>query len=151
MQLWAPGRAAFPDHLRSEDASYSYISASDVQMPGREESPRPLTADEIKDFVRYYAEAARNAVYRAGFDGVEIHGANGYHIEEFLKEKTNRRSGSYGGSLENRARFALEVVRAVVEAVGPRKTGLRLSPWNTYNGECGKFRTSQIDGGSSEG
>ncbi|KAJ8087151.1 hypothetical protein PM082_005979 [Marasmius tenuissimus] len=133
LQLWALGRAADPEQLRSEDPSYSYISASDVPMSGRTESPRSLTVEEIKDFVQYCAEAAQNAVYKAGFDGVELHGANGYLIEQFLKEKTNQRTDSYGGSMENRARFALEVVDAVVKAVGPRKTGLRLSPWNTFN------------------
>ncbi|KAK1220729.1 hypothetical protein PQX77_016555 [Marasmius sp. AFHP31] len=135
LQLWALGRAADPEQLRSEDPSYSYLSASDIPMSGRTESPRPLTVEEIKDFVQYYAEAAKNAIYKAGFDGVEVHGANGYLIEQFLKEKTNHRTDGYGGSIENRARFALEIVDAVVKAVGPRKTGLRLSPWNTFNGE----------------
>ncbi|KAK1234325.1 hypothetical protein PQX77_002464 [Marasmius sp. AFHP31] len=139
LQLWAPGRAGDPEQLRSEDPSYAYISASDVPMSGRTESPRPLTTDEIKEFVQYYAEAAKNAVYKAGFDGVEIHGANGFLIEQFLKETTNRRTDSYGGTLENRVRFALEVVDAVVKVVGPRRTGLRLSPWNTFNGKSSKL------------
>ncbi|KAK1234882.1 hypothetical protein PQX77_001976 [Marasmius sp. AFHP31] len=134
MQLWTPGRGADPEQLRSEDPSYSYTAPSEIPITGRAESPRPMTTDEIKDFLHYYAEAAKNAVYKAGFDGVEIHGANGYLIEQFLKEKSNQRTDLYGGSPENRARFALEVVDAVVKAIGPKKTGLRLSPWNTYNG-----------------
>ncbi|KAJ8081503.1 hypothetical protein PM082_007348 [Marasmius tenuissimus] len=132
LQLWALGRAAHPEQLQSEDPSYAYVSASDVQFSERETSPRLLTVEEIKDYAQYYAEAAKNAIHKAGFDGVEVHGANGYLIEQFLKEASNRRTDAYGGSAENRARFALEMVDAVVKAVGPRKTGLRLSPWNTF-------------------
>ncbi|KAL0572076.1 hypothetical protein V5O48_009894 [Marasmius crinis-equi] len=131
LQLWALGRAAKPEKLRAE-GPYPYVSASDLPMSERSESPRPLTVDEIKEYVQYYADAATNAVHKAGFDGVEIHGANGYLIEQFLKESSNRRTDLYGGSPENQSRFALEVVDAVVKAVGPRKTGLRLSPWNTW-------------------
>ena len=103
-------------------------------MNGRPIAPRPLSVEEIKEYVQYFAEAAVNGVERAGFDGVEIHGANGYLIEQFLKEASNQRTDFYGDSPENRARFALEVVDAVVKAVGPRRTALRLSPWNTYQG-----------------
>ncbi|KAL0068564.1 hypothetical protein AAF712_004279 [Marasmius tenuissimus] len=132
MQLWTPGRGADSEQLRSEDRSYSYTAPSDISITGWAESPRPITIHEIKDFIHYYAEAAKNAVYKAGFDGVEIHEANGYLIEQFLKEKSNQRTDLYGGNPENRTRFALEVVDAVVKGIGP-KTGLRLSPWNTYN------------------
>ncbi|KAK1232842.1 hypothetical protein PQX77_004008 [Marasmius sp. AFHP31] len=132
LQLWALGRAAHPEQLQSEDPSYAYVSASDVQFSEREACPRPLTVEEIKEYAQYYADAAKNAIHKAGFDGVEVHGANGYLIEQFLKEASNRRTDAYGGSAENRARFALEMVDAVVKAVGPRKTGLRLSPWNTF-------------------
>ncbi|KAK1230019.1 hypothetical protein PQX77_006902 [Marasmius sp. AFHP31] len=132
LQLWATGRVATPDQLRSEDPSYPYISASDIPLSQQTESPRPLTVEEIKEYAQYYAQAASNAVHKAGFDGVELHGANGYLIEQFLKESSNRRADAYGGSPENRARFALEMVDAVVKAVGPRKTGIRLSPWNTF-------------------
>ncbi|KAJ8092791.1 hypothetical protein PM082_023619 [Marasmius tenuissimus] len=132
MQLWALGRTAYPDQLQSEDPSYAYVSSSDVQFSERDVSPRPLTVEEIKEYAQYYAEAAKNAVHKAGFDGVELHGANGYLIEQFLKSSSNRRTDAYGGSPENRARFALEMVDAVVKAVGPKKTGLRLSPWNKF-------------------
>ncbi|KAL0575580.1 hypothetical protein V5O48_006396 [Marasmius crinis-equi] len=132
LQIWALGRTAQPEQLRSEDPSYPHVSASDIPMSGRSESPRPLTVEEIKEYTQYFAEAAKNAVHKAGFDGVEVHGANGYLIEQFLKEASNRRTDQYGGSPENQARFALEVVDAVVKAVGPRKTGLRLSPWSTF-------------------
>ncbi|KAK1224160.1 hypothetical protein PQX77_012965 [Marasmius sp. AFHP31] len=132
LQLWALGRAAHPERLQHEDPPYPYVSASDIPMSGRPMAPRQLTVEEIKEYVQFFAEAAVNAVQKAEFDGVEVHGANGYLMEQFLKEASNRRTDSYGGSAENRARFALEVVDAVVKAVGPRKTGLRLSPWNTY-------------------
>ncbi|KAL0567648.1 Alpha-1,3-mannosyltransferase-like protein [Marasmius crinis-equi] len=134
LQIATLGRGADPAQLRSEDESYAYVSASDLPIlgSGHAESPRPLTVEEIREYMEYYAEAAKNAVHKAGFDGVEVHGANGFLIEQFLKESSNRRTDSYGGSPENQARFALEVIDAIVDAVGPRKTALRLSPWNTF-------------------
>ena len=87
---------------------------------------------EIKKFVQQYAVAAKNAIEGAGFDGVEVHGANGYLIDQFLQDVTNKRTDEYGGSIENRARFGLEVMDAIVAAVGPTKTAIRLSPWSTY-------------------
>jgi NADPH2 dehydrogenase len=95
--------------------------------------PRALTTDEIKEYVATYAAAAKNAI-RAGFDGVEIHGANGYLIDQFIQDVTNERTDEYGGSIENRARFALEITDAVVEAVGAERTGFRISPWGVFNG-----------------
>ena len=82
--------------------------------------------------MKWYAEAAANAVHKAGFDGVEVHGANGYLIDQFLQDVTNKRTDSYGGSVENRARFALEVMDAIVAAVGEFKAAIRLSPWSRY-------------------
>ncbi|KAL0572971.1 hypothetical protein V5O48_008985 [Marasmius crinis-equi] len=131
LQLVAVGRGADPAALHSDDPSYEVVSASDIPMSGSSVIPHPLTLDEIKEYSEYFASAAKNAIHQAGFDGVEIHGANGYLIEQFLKEKSNQRTDSYGGSSENRARFALEIVNAIVDAVGPTKTALRLSPWNT--------------------
>lgn len=81
-----------------------------------------------------YATAAANAVNRAGFDGVEIHGANGYLIDQFTQDVSNNRTDEYGGSVENRSRFALEIVDAVTKAVGADRTGIRLSPWSSYGG-----------------
>lgn len=74
-------------------------------------------------------------MHGAGFDGVEIHGANGYLVDQFLQDVTNKRTDAYGGSIENRAKFGLEVVDAVVKAVGESKTSIRLSPWSKYNGK----------------
>ena len=82
--------------------------------------------------VAAYAQAARNAI-AAGFDGVEIHGANGYLLEQFLQSRSNHRTDAYGGSIENRARLMLEVARAVVEAIGADRTGIRLSPYGRAN------------------
>lgn len=81
-----------------------------------------------------FATAAKNAI-RAGFDGVEIHGANGHLIDQFTQDNTNKRVDEYGGSIEKRAKFALDVVDAVCEAIGEEKTALRLSPWNDSYGK----------------
>ncbi|KAI5892083.1 FMN-linked oxidoreductase [Schizophyllum commune H4-8] len=132
MQIWAVGRAAQAVQLKEEDPSFDYVSSSDVKLTGRDETPRPLTMPEIKQYAQWFATGARNAVERAGFDGVEIHGAHGYLIDQFFQDTANKRTDEYGGSVENRARFGLEVVDAVVKAVGPQKVGIRLSPWSAF-------------------
>ncbi|KAF8482739.1 NADH:flavin oxidoreductase/NADH oxidase [Russula ochroleuca] len=138
LQLWALGRAASVEKLKEEDPSFEYVSAGDVPVPRTPEQeengedaarPRPLTKAEISEYVQLYATAAREAVERAGFDGVEIHGANGYLLDQFLKETSNNRTDEYGGSPENNARFVLDVAAAVSAAVGEERVGLRLSPW----------------------
>ena len=96
-------------------------------------TPRELTADEIRATVEDFVAAARNAV-EAGFDGVELHGANGYLIHQFLAPNTNLRTDEWGGSVENRIRFAAEATEAVAAAIGAERTALRLSPSNPYNG-----------------
>ncbi|GAD21265.1 alkene reductase [Acidovorax sp. MR-S7] len=96
-------------------------------------APRALDAGELPGIVHAYAAAARNAVETAGFDGVEIHGANGYLLDQFLKTGANQRTDDYGGSIENRARLMLEVTRAVADAVGPGRVGIRLSPVTPAN------------------
>lgn len=95
--------------------------------------PRALDAQELPGIVQSFAVAARNAVETAGFDGVEVHAANGYLLDQFLKSNSNQRDDDYGGSIENRARLVLEVVRAVIDAVGAQRTGIRLSPVTTAN------------------
>ncbi|WP_326696879.1 alkene reductase [Streptomyces sp. NBC_01754] len=95
--------------------------------------PHELTGDEIRATVADFATAARNAV-EAGFDGVEVHGANGYLIHQFLAPNTNRRTDAWGGSEQARLRFAVEVVEAVAAEIGPERTGLRISPGNPFNG-----------------
>ena len=138
LQLWALGRAASVEKLKQEDPSFEYVSAGDVPLPRTPEQeqkgedaprPRPLSKAEIAEYVQIYATAARDAVERAGFDGVEIHGANGYLLDQFLKETSNNRTDEFGGSPENNSRFVLDVVAAVSAAVGEERVGLRLSPW----------------------
>ncbi|MBT2233685.1 alkene reductase [Nonomuraea sp. NEAU-A123] len=95
-------------------------------------TPRELTEAEIAQTIGDFATAARNAI-AAGFDGVELHGANGYLIQQFLAPNTNRRTDGWGGTVDGRIRFAVEVATAVVQAIGGDKVGLRISPGNPYN------------------
>ncbi|MCG2594552.1 alkene reductase [Ramlibacter sp. XY19] len=95
--------------------------------------PRALDASELPGIVHDFRHAARNAITTAGFDGVEVHGANGYLLDQFLKTGANQRRDDYGGSIENRARLLLEVMRAVVSEVGGARVGLRLSPVTPAN------------------
>ena len=97
------------------------------------ETPRALKTSEIPDVVNAYREAAGNAL-RCGFDGVEVHGANGYLIEQFLQSHTNLRTDQYGGGIENRVRFLMEVTEAVIEVWGSNRVGVRLSPYGVANG-----------------
>ncbi|XP_021714784.1 putative 12-oxophytodienoate reductase 11 isoform X2 [Chenopodium quinoa] len=94
-------------------------------------TPRRLTTDEIPLVVNDFRLAARNAI-EAGFDGIEIHGANGYLIDQFMKDQVNDRTDNYGGSIENRCRFALEVIEAVVKEIGAGRVGFRMSPFADY-------------------
>jgi N-ethylmaleimide reductase len=96
------------------------------------ETPRALETDEIPGIIDAYRQGAENAL-KAGFDGVEIHGANGYLIEQFLQSHTNLRTDRYGGSFENRARFLMEVTQAVIEVWGADRVGVRLSPYGVAN------------------
>ncbi len=121
------GQPVAPSAVRPAGQIFTY------EGPQDHVEPRALETEEIVGLVREYAEAARLAVEKAGFDGVEVHGANGYLPHQFLAEGSNRRTDAYGGSAENRARFLLEVTAAVVEAVGAERVGLRLSPGNTFN------------------
>ncbi|KAJ6509098.1 hypothetical protein DFH09DRAFT_274872 [Mycena vulgaris] len=132
LQLWALGRTADAAQLKSEDPSFPYVSASDVPLTGMSgPPPRPLTIPEIKEYVELYVQAAKNAM-EAGFDGVEVHSANGYFLDQFLQDVSNKRTDEYGGSIENRARFTLEVIDAVVAAIGAEKTGTRFTPWSPF-------------------
>jgi 2,4-dienoyl-CoA reductase-like NADH-dependent reductase (Old Yellow Enzyme family) len=138
VQLMHAGRVAHPDNKGGLES----VAPSAVQAPGQMFTPtgmqpmalpRELTSDEVPAVVEEFAQAARNAV-AAGLDGVEVHGANGYLIHQFLAPSTNLRSDGYGGSPAARARFAIEVVTAVAEAIGPDRVGLRISPDNGANG-----------------
>jgi 2,4-dienoyl-CoA reductase-like NADH-dependent reductase (Old Yellow Enzyme family) len=107
--------------------SGKYLDGTDCA----ENPPRPMTVEEIKETVKEFGAAAKRAV-EAGFDGVEIHGANGYLLDQFLHDNVNKRTDDYGGSIENRVRFPLEVVSEVCKAIGADKVGIRLSPYNYF-------------------
>jgi 2,4-dienoyl-CoA reductase-like NADH-dependent reductase (Old Yellow Enzyme family) len=131
-QLWHVGRISDPVHLHGDlpvaPSAVRPAGHPSLLRPMREYvTPRALETIEIPAIIAAYTKGARNAM-AAGFDGVEIHAANGYLIEQFLATKTNQRTDAYGGSLDNRMRFLLEVVDAVVAEVGARKVGVHLSP-----------------------
>lgn len=128
-QLWAMGRAADPKVLA--ERGYEYRSSSAV--PYGDHTPRAMTEEEILQTIEDFAATAVRAV-AAGADGVEVHGAHGYLLDQFLTSSVNQRNDKWGGSIENRARFLLESVRAVVKAVGAEKVGLRLSPFAGFQG-----------------
>jgi 2,4-dienoyl-CoA reductase-like NADH-dependent reductase (Old Yellow Enzyme family) len=132
LQLWHVGRVSDPVYLDGQPP----VSASAVKPDGHVSllrpmkefvTPRALATEEIPGIVEAYRRGARNA-QEAGFDGVEIHGANGYLIDQFLQDSTNRRDDGYGGSIENRARFLLEVTDAVVAVWGADRVGMHLAP-----------------------
>ncbi|RWA05596.1 hypothetical protein EKO27_g9511 [Xylaria grammica] len=129
-QLWVPGRAAIPAVAKAEGISI-YSSSASPLVPGQT-PPKELTVEEIREKIDSHVRAAKNAIL-AGFDGVEFHAANGYLVDQFTQDCCNKRTDRYGGSIENRSRFAVELVEAVSEAIGPQRVGIRLSPWNTYN------------------
>jgi NADPH2 dehydrogenase len=131
LQLWALGRVANP--AQAEKEGITIKTSSPVSLGEGFAIPKEMTIEEIKETIRDYAQAAKNAI-EAGFDGVELHGANGYLIDQFLQDNVNQRTDSYGGSVENRSRFAFEVTKAVVDAIGAKKTGIRLSPFGVFQG-----------------
>ncbi|KAJ8514227.1 hypothetical protein ONZ45_g8225 [Pleurotus djamor] len=133
---WKEARScADPDTLASEDPSLPYVCISSPPSSKADKpTPRPLTVEELKEYAQLHATAASNAVFKAGFDGVEIHSANGYLLDQSLQDITNQRTDEYGGSVENRTRFVKEVVDAVVNAVGAERTAIRFSPWSQFNG-----------------
>ncbi|MFC8370886.1 alkene reductase [Streptomyces sp. NPDC057239] len=136
-QLMHGGRVSHPDTTGMRPVGPSAVPAvGDVFTPaGPKPAPMPRALDtaEVPEHALSYAEAARRAV-DAGFDGVELHGANGYLISQFLSSNANVRTDRYGGSVANRIRFAVEAVSATVEAVGAARTGIRLSPGGTFWG-----------------
>ena len=138
MQLMHGGRVGHP----AISGEPRVVGPSALAAPGQTRTPESkadlpiahaLTAEEIPAVVEQFAQAARNAI-SAGLDGVEVHGANGYLVHEFLSPVSNIRDDQYGGSPENRARFAIEVTTAVAAAVGADRTGIRLSPQHNIQG-----------------
>lgn len=138
LQLWHVGRIS---HHSFQPGGKSPVAPSAIRPDGQAftangfepiPTPRALELAEIPAIVAQYAQGARNAL-AAGFDGVEVHGANGYLIDQFLRDGANKRTDAYGGEIENRTRFLLDVVDAVIAVVGADRTGLRISPQNGQN------------------
>ncbi|MBT1094474.1 alkene reductase [Streptomyces sp. Tu102] len=136
-QIMHGGRVSHPDTTGMRPIGPSAVAAvGEVFTPsGRQPAPTPRALDtaEVPEHVRSYADASRRAV-EAGFDGVELHGANGYLISQFLSSNANLRTDRYGGSVANRIRFAVEAVTATAEAIGADRTGIRLSPGGAFWG-----------------
>lgn len=147
LQIWHVGRVSHPYFLNGQLP----ISASATELTGRIRrienlqygKSRAATLNEINHIIEDYVNAAKNAM-AAGFDGVEIHGANGYLIDQFLHYHTNHRTDKYGGPPENMARFALEVVESVGAAIGIEKVGLRISPGGYLNDIQGDPRDAEV-------
>lgn len=138
LQLWHVGRIShtslLPDGAAPVSSTNRAANAKTFTTEGYSDvsTPRALRDDELPALVADYRKAASNAI-KAGFDGVEVHAANTYLLEQFLRDSVNDRSGPYGGSIANRARLLLEVVQAVSEEIGAGRTGIRLSPMTTFN------------------
>jgi N-ethylmaleimide reductase len=139
IQLWHVGRIShvslLPDGVVPVSSTDRAAVAKTFTADGfvKTSTPRALTAAELPRLVDDYRKAAGNAL-RAGFDGVEVHGANGYLLEQFLRDSINDRGDAYGGPIENRCRLPVEVMAAIAEEIGPSRTGLRLSPVTSING-----------------
>jgi len=139
VQLWHVGRISVkrlqpggqPPVSSTNRAAKTRTYAAHGELVPTDE-PRALATEEIPQLIADYAQAAKNAI-AAGFDGVEVHSANGYLLEQFLRDSANDRTDRYGGSIENRARLLVEVMTAVAEAIGPGRTSLRLSPVTPAN------------------
>lgn len=138
LQLWHVGRIShsdlLPDGAQPHAPSAIRAAAQTFTSDGFVDvsDPKAMTLDEIESTIEAYAAATRRAM-AAGFDGVEVHAANGYLIDQFLQDRTNHRDDAYGGSIENRVRFLKEVTEAVVAEAGKDRTGIRLSPLGTFN------------------
>jgi len=138
LQLWHVGRMSHPDYLGGDlpVAPSALLVNEEIHTPSGKKIillPHALALDEIPVIIRQFRQGAKNA-RDAGFDGVEIHGANGYLLDQFLRDGSNRRTDDYGGSLENRIRLPLEVARAVMGEWNPKRVGYRLSPHFLYHG-----------------
>ncbi|MFC3693817.1 alkene reductase [Chenggangzhangella methanolivorans] len=138
LQLWHVGRISHPD---IQPDGKLPVAPSAIKPEGQAFTtdgfkpmvePRALELDEIPGIVAQYGKAAENA-RAAGFDGVEVHGANGYLLDQFLRDGTNYRTDAYGGSIENRSRFLIEAVEAAANAIGADRVGVRLSPLSPFN------------------
>ncbi|OLN87512.1 putative inactive dehydrogenase EasA 1 [Colletotrichum chlorophyti] len=130
-QIWAQGRASDPEYQK--ERGYKFRSSSAIPMSPGAAVPEEMTEQEILGVIQDFADTAKRVV-EAGGDGVEIHGAHGYLLDQFLSDSVNKRTDKWGGSVENRSRLLLEVVKAVVAAVGAERVAIRLSPYATFQG-----------------
>jgi N-ethylmaleimide reductase len=146
IQLMHTGRVSHPDNLPagaevlapssvalSQTEMYSDQAGGNLPIP----TAREMSPAQVQEAIQEYITASENAI-AAGFDGVELHAANGYLIEQFIHPGTNQRNDEYGGSMENRCRFAIEVAQRVADAIGKDKVGIRVSPYGAFN-EMGAF------------
>jgi N-ethylmaleimide reductase len=150
LQLWHVGRVS---HVDLQENGAAPVAPSAIRAETQTfvnnrfvtvSAPRALELDELPGIVRDFRKAAANAI-AAGFDGVEIHGANGYLLDQFVKDGSNVRTDAYGGSIENRARLLLEVAAAVVSEIGAERTGIRISPVSPANGVSSSDPQAQFD------
>ncbi len=139
MQVMHCGRVAHPLNLPVGGrvlAPSAVVAVGDMytDAEGMKQNamPEEMTEADIKSAIAEYVQGAKNAI-AAGFDGIELHAANGYLLEQFIRPNSNQRTDSYGGAIENRARFVLEVADAVIDAIGKEKVGIRLSPFGVFN------------------
>ncbi|KFX91162.1 hypothetical protein O988_07889 [Pseudogymnoascus sp. VKM F-3808] len=130
-QIWGMGRASFPEFLAKKGLKYR--SSSAVAMEGVDAIPEEMTEEEILDIIQSFVDTARRVI-SAGGDGVEIHAAHGYLIDQFVSDAVNKRTDKWGGSIENRSRLLLEVVKAVVNEIGAERVALRMSPYAAFQG-----------------
>lgn len=140
VQLMHDGRVSHPANMV---AGARIVAPSALAAPGEMWTdssgmqpypvPEAMSEEDIKQAIAEFARGAKNAI-AAGFDGVELHGANGYLIDQFLNSATNQRTDQWGGSIENRIRFAVEVAKATVAAIGAERVGMRISPYGVFNG-----------------
>ncbi|KAL4888138.1 hypothetical protein BDV59DRAFT_189139 [Aspergillus ambiguus] len=130
-QLFAMGRAADVNVARKEGVDI--VAPSAIPMENGAAVPKAMTVEDIKQTVQDFVDASKNSI-RAGFDGVEIHSANGYLLDQFIQDASNTRNDEYGGNVENRSRLLNDVIKSVSSAIGPERVGLRLSPWSTFQG-----------------
>lgn len=130
-QIWGMGRASNPEYMRQR--GFKYRSSSSVPMSPDHETPEAMTDEEIEEEIQAFVDTAKRVV-GAGGDGVEIHSAHGYLLDQFLSDAINKRTDKWGGSIENRARLTLTVVRRVAEAVGVERVAIRLSPFASFQG-----------------
>jgi NADPH2 dehydrogenase len=130
-QLMAMGRASIPSFVGPKGKPYRTSSA--VKMEGVDQTPAAMTEEEIQQTIRDFVSAGKRIV-NAGADGVEIHSAHGYMLDQFISDAINQRTDKWGGSIENRARLTLEVVKAMVEAIGAERVAIRFSPFAIFQG-----------------